>query len=205
MNFLASYATGPPRFYDLFFPSQYIDLDVPPGAWSIERACANGPAIMVSNFRNSYLYYLTYNGSCLSSFRCPKDLPAEISQGTGGDYFAIPNENLIIQLNTAGSIVASAPGPGTRVTCVDLKNLGYGPAGDIEQRKVYFLPSWGYAHVAEPVGVYANWITGDGEQEPIYKEVWVVDKSSIYVLVFLWNPAVAITPASFGRVKALFR
>ncbi len=87
---------SPPRVYDLFNPSSYITLDVPSGVWGLGDWLGNG--ITVSNYRNSYIYHLTTTGSVLSSFRCPKDHPADISTYPWDHYVAIPEENLALEL-----------------------------------------------------------------------------------------------------------
>ena len=71
----------PPRVYSVHKPSEYISLAVPTGAWGLSRWREWGTDLVVSNYNTSYIYRLTTTGSVISSFRCPRDHPADMSGG----------------------------------------------------------------------------------------------------------------------------
>jgi len=150
--------------------------------------------IWVSNYNNSYIYKLTSSGSVISSFRCPKAHPADLSQWAL--YVAIPDENLAIKITTTGSILSSFRGPGSRLTAIDASDI----LGDPETHKVYFL-GYGTRSLGAPVGVCADRLT-DG---PPYVHILVVDRTTNYVYLFKWAGHEAVGPTSFGRIKALFK
>ena len=173
-------------------PSEYIKLAVPSGAWGLRSWGSD--AILVSNYNNSHIYKLTTTGSVISSFRCPKDHPADLSQWTL--HVAIPDENLAIKITTTGSILSSFRGPGTRLTAIDASDI----LGDPETHKVYFL-GYGTRSLGAPVGACSFRLT-DG---PPYVWPLVVDSATNYIYEFEWCGYEALGPASFGRVKALFK
>jgi len=183
---------SPPRIYNMLRPSEYIKLAVPSGAWGLRSWGSD--AILVSNYNNSHIYKLTTTGSVISSFRCPKDHPADLSQWTL--HVAIPDENLAIKITTTGSILSSFRGPGTRLTAIDASDI----LGDPETHKVYFL-GYGTRSLGAPVGACSFRLT-DG---PPYVWPLVVDSATNYIYEFEWCGYEALGPASFGRVKALFK
>jgi len=187
---------SPPRIYDLFRPSEYITLAVPEGAWGLR--CWESDTILVSNYNNSYIYKLTSSGSVISSFRCPKAHPADLSGWAL--YVAIPDENLAIEITTTGSILSSFRGPGTRLTAIDACNSTEAVLGDPATHKVYFL-GYGTGHLDGPVAVCADRLA-DG---PPYVHILVVDRTTNYVYLFKWVGYEAVAPVSFGRIKALFK
>jgi hypothetical protein len=73
--------------------------------------------------------------------------------------------------------------------------------GDPATHRVYFL-GFGTFPLGAPVGVWADRKT-DGE--PPYTYVWVVDAATNYIYKFYGGGIPAVTPTSFGRVKALFK
>jgi len=187
---------SPPRVYDLFRASEYITLAVPQGAWGL--VSGESDTIWVSNYNNSYIYKLTSTGSVLSSFRCPKAHPADLSRWAL--YAAIPDENLAIEITTTGSILSSFRGPGTRLTAIDACNITEAVLGDPATHKVYFS-GYGTGYLDAPVAVCADRLA-DG---PPYVHILVVDSTTNYVYLFKWVGSEAVAPASFGRVKALFK
>ena len=187
---------SPPRVYDLFKPSEYITLAIPRGAWGLR--CWESDTILVSNYNNSYIYKLTSTGSVLSSFRCPKAHPADLSGWA--PYVAIPDENLAIEITTTGSIRSSFRGPGTRLTAIDAGDSTEAVLGDPATHKVYFL-GYGTGHLDSPVAVCASVLMDD----PPYVRILVVDRTTNYVYLFKWDGSEAVAPASFGRVKGLFK
>lgn len=187
----------PPRIYDLGEPSKYINLGMPKGAWGLSNWFGYG--IAVSNYSNSYIYALTTLGSVISSFRSPKDHPADLSGPYFDEYVAIPAENLALEITTKGSVISSFRGPGIHLTALEARYPYGGVVGDPLMHKVYFLPSFGMAKLTAPVGTCASVKTG----EPPYGDVWVVDAATNYVYLFKWHGSKAVAPASLGRVKAL--
>ncbi len=185
---------SPPRIYNLVRPSEYIRLEVPRGAWGLIGWGSD--AILVSNYNNSYIYKLTSSGSVISSFRCPKAHPADLSQWAL--YVAIPDENLAIKITTTGSILSSFRGPGTRLTAIDAVSTGDAILGDPATHKVYFL-GYGTGYLGAPVGACHHRLT-DG---PPYVRPLVVDSATNYIYEFEWRGHEAVAPASFGRGKAL--
>ncbi len=188
----------PPRIYNLGVPSQYINLPIPKGVWGLaDWGTLN--IIAVSNYNNNYIYRLTTSGSVISSFRSPKDHPADLSGLSFAKYVAIPAENLALEITTTGSVISSFHGPGTRLTAVEAYSA-YGIVGDPATHRVYFLPNYGTAVVTSPVGTCASVKTG----EPPYGDVWVVDAATNYVYLFVWRGSEAVAPTPLGRIKALY-
>ena len=189
----------PPRIYNLGVPSEYINLATPTGAWGLSNWLTDGLA--VSNYNNNYIYKLTMTGSVMSSFRSPKDHPADLSGPEFGRYVAIPAENLALEITNTGSVISSFRGPGTRLTAVEARYPYSGIVGDPATHRVYFLPDYGTAVVTSPVGTCASVKTGE---PPFYDDVWVVDAANNYLYRFIWHGSEAAAPASLGRIKALF-
>lgn len=191
---------SPPRIYKLGEPSKYINLDMPKGAWGLS-VWVSRDTFTVSNYNNNHIYTLNTTGSLLSSFRCPKDHPADLSGCYYKRYVAIPEENLALELTTTGSVVSSFRGPGTRLTAIQANFSTDGVIGDRATHRVYFL-GFGTASLGAPVGVWADRKT-DGE--PPYTYVWVVDAATNYIYKFYGGGIPAVAPTSFGRVKVLFK
>jgi len=191
---------SPPRVYDLFNASNYVTLDVPSGVWGLGDWLGGG--ITVSNYTNSHIYHLTSTGSVVSSFRCPKDHPADISTYPWGLFVAIPDENLALELTRNGSILGSFASPGTRLTAIQANT---GPleyiCGDQDTHRVYFK-GYGELPLGQPSAIWATMYTGD--DLPI-NWFMVLDSATQYVYVVQWYGPEAVAPASLGRVKALFR
>ncbi len=187
---------SPPRVYNLGKPSEYITLDVPRGVWGLRSWGSD--AILVSNYNNSFIYELTTTGSVISSFRCPKAHPADLSDWLL--YVAIPDDNLAIRITTTGSVLSSFRGPGTRLTAIDAVSTSNAILGDPATHKVYFL-GYGTGYLNAPVAACAERLT-DG---PPYARTLVVDRATNYIYRFEWRGHEAVAPGSLGRVKGLFK
>ena len=98
-------------------------------------------------------------------------------------------------------MASSFKGPGTRLTGIQVRGPGRAVVGDPQTHKVYFL-GWGTANVTSPVAIEARIRTGG---PPPYVEVMVVDAATNYIYYFDWFGQEAVTPASLGRVRALFK
>jgi hypothetical protein len=191
---------SPPRVYDGNNPSNFIILDVPSGVWGLSAWFGN--PITVTNYVNSYIYHLTTKGSVISSFRCPKDHPADLSKSPWVTRFvAIPNENLALELTSTGSVISSFRGPGTRLTAIQAVQSWEYIIGDPSTHKIYFA-GYGCANLNAPSAIYAGKGTGDGPPDPEWFNV--LDSSTNYIYSFRWVGPEPIDPASLGRVKALF-
>ncbi len=187
---------SPPRIYELLTPARYVALDMPSGAWGYAPVAVG--RIWVSNHTNHFIYELTTAGSLVSSFRCPKNGPADVGYDR---WVAIPGENLAIRLNPSGSIVASFAGPGSRLTGLFASNNGYDYiVGDPDTHKIYFH-GYGTGSLHSPIAITADQTTGP----PPWGHVYVVDANTNYVYNFEWFGQEPVFPSSLGRVKALFR
>ncbi len=195
---------SPPRIYKLGEPSEYINLAIPRGAWGLSSWGQD--IITVSNYNNSYIYQLTTTGSVISSFQCPKAHPADLSGGGGiyRKYVAIPEENLAVEVTTTGSVVSSFRGPGNRLTAIEAYSSNDGVIGDAATHRVYFIGFGGFP-LGAPAGVWADRKTCDNDHEPPYTFVWVVDAATNYIFQLCYSGGENINPASFGRVKGLFK
>jgi len=186
---------SPPRIYNLFNPSQYINLNIPSGA----RDFAPRSGRLWVSHSNNFVYIVSTTGSLSSSFRCPKNGPA----GVGPDgWVAIPAENLAIRLDTGGSIVASFGGPGSRLTGLYAYGSGYDYiVGDPDTHKLYFN-EYGTGSLQSPIAIAAD-LTTNG---PPWGHVYVVDQSTNWIFNFEWaGSGEPVTPSSFGRARGIFR
>ena len=189
----------PPRIWQVLETSYGTPLriNVPTGAWGLAWDESGGG--YVSNYNNSYIYKLNGSGSVVSSFRCPRAHPAEISgfRLPYGDLsVAIPEENLILYLTVTGSIVKSEPGPGTRVTAAP-NYAGYRCVGDAGTHKVYTFA--GTFNVPSVAGMVTNYpMSGP------YDKIWLTDAATNTFQHWGRGSMPAVGPSSLGRVKALF-
>lgn len=190
----------PPRVWPVL-SSGYgapVRLNVPSAAWGLAWSESEGG--YVSNNNNSYIYKVNTSGSVLSSFRCPRAHPAEISWGSppsAGLSVAIPEENLILYLTFTGSVVKSEPGPGTRVTAA-ANYYGYLCVGDARTHKVYT-----YAGPFDVPSV-AGLCTNTPMSGPYY-HIWLTDAATNTLQLWGRGSIQAVGPSSLGRVKALFQ
>jgi hypothetical protein len=189
----------PPRVWPVL-TSGYgtpVRLNVPAGAWGLSWDEYIGG--YVSNYDNSYIYRVNTSGSVVSSFRCPRDHPAEInwSYSYGDLSVAVPEENLILYLTVTGSIVKSEAGPGTRVTAP--ANFGrYLCVGDAGTHKVYTYA--GTFNVPSVAGLCTN-----TPMSGPYDRIWLTDAVTNTLQSWMRGTAQPVGPSSLGRVKALFR
>ncbi|MEE9457537.1 MAG: hypothetical protein V3W11_10355 [bacterium] len=190
---------SPPRIWPFYYFNfgPPIHLDIPRGGWGLGRFIGG---FWVSNYNNSYIYKVNMTGSVLSSFRCPRDHPAEIAAifvSYGDMAVAIPGDNVVLYLTSTGSIVRTVVGPGKRVTA-------YHPwggilAGDTQTGKVYTYA--GTTNVSAVAGISpGNW-----PMSAPYSNFFVTDMATNTVQGWVWAAIQPVAPASFGRVKALFR
>jgi len=191
---------NPPRVYNVYNPGRYITLRVPQGAWGLSTWYQWPDNLVVSNYDNGFIYRLTNSGSVISSFRCPKAHPADLSALYAKFWVAIPDENLAIEITTTGSVVSSFSGPGTRLTAIDATVSTDAVLGDPATHRVYFL-GCGSINMAAPVGLWAGRRTG----EPSYTDIWVVNAANNWIYRIDSRGEEAVGPASFGQVKALFK
>lgn len=190
----------PPRVWPVL-SSGYgtpLRLNVPTGAWGL--AWGSESPGYVSNYNNSYIYRVSTSGSVLSSFRCPRPHPADISWDHVSYavlQVAIPNENLILYLTSTGSVVKSEAGPGTRVTAV-ANYSRYLCVGDAGTHKIYTYA--GTFNVPSVAGLCTN-----APMSGPYDHIWLTDAATNTLQ--WWGPGSAepVTPSSLGRVKALFQ
>ena len=189
----------PPRIWPVL-SSGYgtpLPLDVPAGAWGLAWGSEGG---YVSNYNNSYIYKVNVSGSVLSSFRCPRAHPAEISWFLlpyGDLSVAIPDDNLILYLTFTGSIVKSEAGPGTRVTAAP-NYSGYRCIGDAGTHKVYTYA--GTFNVPSVAGMVTHYpMSGP------YIKIWLTDSATNTLQLWRRGSAEPVGPSSLGRVKALFQ
>jgi hypothetical protein len=171
------------------------------GAWGVSVGLEAGQ-MFISNYQTSWIYHVTRTGSLLGSFVCPIPRPADM-EITSGDklHVAIPDRNLIAVVDGAtGSLVSSYAGPGTRPTSVG----GYGAVviADAEAGKIWhrYYQTWILSGFKNPTGVSAL-MTTDCRSVQIFFVVDATD-DTVYVWGSDWC---TVTPASLGRVKALFR
>ncbi len=190
----------PPRIYNLDNRLEYISLIIPRGVWGLGRWYQYGD-LVVSNYENGCIYALTSAGSVVSSFRCPKDHPADLSSDPYySRYVAFPDLNLALELTTSGSVLSSFAGPGRRLTAIEADYYTRGVLGDPYTHKVYFI-GYGSVDLEAPVGLCYDEPT---DEDPPYMYIYVVDAATNWVYEYNWSPAAAVTPASLGRVKALY-
>jgi len=189
----------PPRIYNEINAAQHIDLQVPPGVWGF---ATEGSYYVISNRSNSYIYSVTTTGSVLSSFRCPRDGPADLSQwGSGYVWVAIPGENRCYELTYSGSIITSYTPPGYQVTA--LETLYYFPDGiygDPATHRVYVM-GYGSFYLENPLGLTSDMTTGT----PPWDGIVVVNGADNRIYQYVFVGPLGVAPASWGRIKALLR
>lgn len=190
----------PPRIWPVHMTGYGtpLRLNIPTGAWGLVWDKPTGG--YVSNYNNSYIYKLNGYGSVISSFRCPRDHPAEISWvrlWVGDLSVAIPDENLELYLTFTGSMVGWRTGPGKRITAAR-NYAGYRCIGDGGTHKVYTYA--GNFNVPSVAGMDINYpIAGP------YTKIWLTDAATNTLQLWMPGTALPVGPSSLGRVKALFR
>jgi hypothetical protein len=172
------------------------------GTWGVSQN-VNPGYLYISNYRTSWIHYITTAGSVLGSYRCPVGGPADMEIDTYRYYrlhVAIPDSNVIVVLDrTTGSLVSSYAGPGTRPTSCG----GYRAVliADADVGKIYLKEyGWIISGFDTPTGV--------GSVESLdcqpFAFVYVVDAGKD--MIYVWGTdTCGVSPASLGRVKALFR
>jgi hypothetical protein len=200
---------GPtPYIYKISFTSGSVYSSVPapggPGAWGI----TDGPGentLYLSNHDTAWIYKITTTGSVLSSYLCPIPGPAGLSRG-GQDRLevTIPDLNVVAALNLdEGYLISAFRGPGSRPTACLGENWAY--LGDAGTHTIYHHcsgPSWYpiITGIETPVGLSAYQYIND---TPPGTGLYIVDATTKYI--YNYEDNAAVTPASLGRVKALFQ
>ncbi len=199
---------GPtPYIYEMSFKtgSVYSSFPAPggPGAWGITDVPLKDD-FYLSNYRTSWIYKITTTGSVLSSYRCPLPGPAGISWGGPNRLeVTIPDLNVVAALDlNEGYLISAFRGPGLRPTsCI---GVNWEFIGDAGTHTVYQSSGskW-YAIITgieEPVGLSAYKYIND---TPPGMGLYVVDAATKYI--YNCEDNAPVTPASLGRVKALFQ
>jgi hypothetical protein len=198
---------GPtPHVYYMSFKSGSVYSSFPapggPGAWGITEGPGEN-ALYLSNHDTAWIYKITTAGSVLSSYLCPIPGPGGISWGASKQLeVTIPDLNVVAVLDfKEGYLLSAFRGPGSRLTACLGQHGEY--LGDAGTHTVYNRrgSSWGpiITGLEAPVGLSAYaYITDTNPWNGIY----VVDAATKYV--YRCEDNAAVTPASLGRVKALF-
>jgi hypothetical protein len=189
-----------PYAYHVYWPSASIAASFPvpggAGAWGV---CARaGGNLYFSNNVTSYIYETTTAGSVVASFPCPVAGPADMGHAYPGPYLyvAVPDRNIIAVVSAGtGSLASSFAAPGSRPTAC----CSYGACfvADSAEHKVYYEGT--------PVVTAVQTPTGLGELSTTVDATFlhVVDDATDFLYVY--RSDAPVSPASLGRVKALFR
>jgi len=163
------------------------------GAWGISRGNAYTD-LYVSNYLTSYIFHTTSAGSVMDSFHAALAGPAEMDYWSGL-YVAFPDQNLIARLNvTTGSVLASYAGPGTRATA---PYYGSWYVADSATHTIYQNGYPVITVIQTPLGLSGVMTTARGTGLAIVDDA--TDR------VYRYCDWVAVTPASLGRIMALYR
>jgi len=174
-----------------------------PGAWGITRV-ANPDVFYLSNYRTSCIYKITTTGSVLSSYLCPLPGPAGISWGALKQLeVTIPELNVLAALDfKEGYLISAFRGPGLRPTACLGENGEF--IGDAGTHTVYQRSGSRWypiiTGIETPAGMSAYKYIYD---TPPGMGLYIVDAATKYIYNYENNAPV--TPASLGRVKALFQ
>ncbi len=196
---------GPaPHIYEVNPKTGSLDSSFPapggPGAWGITRA-EEEHEFYLSNYRTSWIYKVTTTGSVLSSFLCPLPGPAGIYYAAANRLeITIPDINVIAAVNpTEGYLIIAFRGPGLRPTSCVYEKWGF--VGDAGTHTVYSAREYPIiTGIETPSGLsYYEYIQDNGASGGLY----IVDAATKYI--YNYEDDAAVTPASLGRVKALFR
>ena len=199
---------GPtPHIYEMSFKSGsvYSSFTAPggPGAWGITDIPGKD-VLYFSNNRTSWIYKITTTGSVLSSYLCPLPGPAGISWGGRNRLeITIPELNVVAALDlNEGYLISAFRGPGLRPTScigVDWEFIGDGGTHTVYGREgSRWYPM--ITGIETPAGLSAYQYIKD---TPPRTGLYIVDAATKYIYNYENNAAV--TPASLGRVKALFK
>lgn len=184
-------------------------LSVPNGARGIATPGGYPIEMWVSNRLNAFLYRLNTNGSLLGSFRCPGGTPYGLGgslYGVGPDrgYLTVScrEEDHVLRVNyTTGSLVSSFVGPASAI-------IGYDDWMAVDRNNDFLY--WNFSGSWEILDTLPSrpWAVTTSVQGTTFGAISV----SSYVLchngyIYLYNGLRndAVTPASLGCVKALFR
>jgi hypothetical protein len=198
---------GPtPYIYEVSFKtgSVYSSFPAPggEGAWGITEGPGEN-TLYLSNYVTSRVYRITTTGSVIGSYVCPLSGPAGISWGAAKQIeLTIPSLNVVAALDAKeGYLISAFRGPGVRPTAC----LGeYGEyLGDAGTHTVYYRPksTW-YPIITDietPVGLSAYRYINDTEPST---GLYIVDAATKYI--YNYEDNAPVSPASLGRVKALF-
>jgi hypothetical protein len=174
-----------------------------PGAWGITE----GPGkdvLYFSNNRTSWIYKITTAGSVLSSYRCPLPGPAGISWGAPKQLeVTIPDLNVVAALDfKEGYLISAFRSPGLRPTACLGENGAF--IGDAGTHTVYRSSRSRWypiiTGIEKPVGLSAYEYIKDTDP---WKGLYIVDAATKYI--YNCEDNAPVTPASLGRVKALFK
>jgi hypothetical protein len=183
--------------------SAYSSFPAPggPGAWGITDVPLKDE-LYLSNYRSSWIYKITTNGSVLSSYLCPLRGPAGISWGEPDRLeVAIPDINVVAALDlNEGYLISAFRGPGFRPTSCIGSNWAY--IGDAGTHTVYGGLSRHpmITGIEDPVGLDMYQYVNDTNAR---SGLYIVDAATKYIYNYEDNAPVA--PASLGRIKALFQ
>jgi hypothetical protein len=195
---------GPtPYIYDISFKtgSVYSSFPAPggPGAWGITEGPGEN-TLYLSNNRTSWIYKITTAGSVLGSYVCPLTGPAGVSWGASKQIeVTIPDLNVVAALDAKeGYLISAFRGPGSRPTACLGEHGEY--IGDAGTHTIYLSNKYPIiTGIETPVGLSSyEYIT---DTDP-WKGIYVVDAATKYI--YNCEDNAAVTPASLGRVKALF-
>ena len=199
---------GPtPYIYEISFKTGSVDSSFPapggPGAWGITDI-PNKVVLYLSNNRTSWIYKITTAGSVLSSYRCPLPGPAGISWGGPNRLeVTIPDLNVVAALDLKeGYLISAFRGPGLRPTsCI---GVDWEFIGDAGTHTIYgggrsrWYPI--VTGIEKPAGLSAYEYIKDTDP---WKGLYIVDAATKYI--YNCEDNAPVTPASLGRVKALFQ
>jgi len=186
--------------YRWLYSSIYSSFPAPggAGAWGI---CEFTSQFYITNNRTSWIYETTKQGSLINSYRCPFNGPADLdfTGYLGGLSVAIPDRNIIALLDrTTGSLIGTYAGPGSRPTGACGSAHFY--VADAGTHTIYENGVPIIAGIQTPVGL-ANTIS---TAPPYDIKLYVVDDATDYYYYYARESG-PISPASLGRVKALFQ
>ena len=190
--------------------SIYNSFPAPGGAGAWGLVYDAGPyCFWLSNNRTSWIYKITTLGSLVSSFASPLPGPAGMdrigdSNPTGYWLFvAFPALNVIGEINqNTGSLIETFPAPGLHATACGGPDYGYSfYVTDDYTHAVYKNGAPVITNLQAPVG-FSYVACVDGE----VLDIFIVDDATDYIYQYMVDDYYnAASPASLGRIKALFR